>query len=126
MPVNSVYFGKLKMVDILIEYNRIHKLHYDERVMNCEIKTYLFTRFLLEGEVGNVNIVRIQHEDRENEHIFVVWDMMVFDPTGRMFVYNRDYDEYVTKLRKLGFTGKTTVKTFNTLEELETEQIRRK
>ena len=95
---------------VLIKFKEIQSIPYDEKSMNCRVKSELFADYLLENGGKEIYLVNIQHDSGEYCHEFVEWNGRYYDPTSTGLSYLSSKETYMEKLHKLGFNG-LTIKT---------------
>jgi hypothetical protein len=92
---------------VLIKFKEIQSIPYDEKSMNCRVKSELFADYLLENGGKEIYLVKIQHDSGEYCHEFVEWNGRYYDPTSTGLSYLSSEEAYMEKLHKLGFNGLT-------------------
>lgn len=92
---------------VLIKFKEIQIIPYNEKTMNCRVKSELFADYLLENGGKEIYLVNIQHDTGGYCHEFVEWNGHYYDPCSTGLSYISSKESYMEKLHKLGFNGLT-------------------
>jgi hypothetical protein len=90
---------------IIVKFHEIQIIPYNEKTMNCEIKSKLFADYLLNNGAKQIKLVVIEHESGKYSHEFVEWNDHYYDPCTTELSYTLSKESYLEKLRQIGFTG---------------------
>jgi hypothetical protein len=92
-------------LDVESKFREVQNLAYNEKTMNCTVKSKIFADYLLNNGGQSINLVIIEHASGEYSHEFVEWNGHYYDPCNSGESYTLTEEEYIQKLRNLGFSG---------------------
>lgn len=87
------------------KFKEIQNIPYNEKTMNCKVKSKIFADYLLNNGGHDINLVVIEHVSGEYSHEFVEWNGRYYDPCNSGESYTLTEEEYIKKLRNKGFKG---------------------
>jgi hypothetical protein len=91
---------------VLVKFQEIKAIPYNEQSMNCKNKSELFAAYLQGAGATNINLVTIQYASNTYSHEFVDWNGHFYDPCNdREQSYLVSKETYLKDLNNLGFTG---------------------
>jgi hypothetical protein len=107
-PINnsSKYRAGLTQQKVLSEFNKIQNIPYNEKSMNCQVKSRLFAKYLYDNGGRHINLVIIQYKTGKYSHEFVEWNGHYYDAcNSNELSYTLSEKDYLQQLHQLGFTG---------------------
>ncbi len=103
---NSSTTNSLNAYKVNAEFQRLNNIPYNEKSMNCGVKSKLFAQYLYSNGGKEINLVVIVDDTGKYSHEFVEWNGHYYDACNqRELSYTVSEDEYLQQLRQLGFTG---------------------
>jgi hypothetical protein len=105
---SSTYHAGLNEQKVQSEFNKIRNIPYNEKSMNCEVKSKLFASYLYDNSGKQINLVVIEHDSGNYSHEFVEWNGHYYDAcNNNELSYTLSERDYLQQLHQLGFTGLT-------------------
>ena len=95
------------------KFEEIQKIPYNERSMNCKVKSELFADYLSKNGGKDIYLVVIEHDSGKYSHEFVEWNDHYYDPCNEGISYNLSKTGYINKLHNLGFNGMIITSPYN-------------
>ena len=83
----------------------MQNLPYNEKTMNCKVKSKIFADYLLNNGGHDINLVVIEHASGDYSHEFVEWNGHYYNPCNSGESYTLTEEEYIKKLGNKGFNG---------------------
>lgn len=98
--------SNLNEQEVNTEFQNIQSRPYNEKSMNCQVKSKLFAEYLYNSGAKQIDIVVIEHDTGDYSHEFVEWNGHYYDAcNNNELSYKLSEQDYLEQLNQLGFTG---------------------
>ena len=98
--------SNLNEQEVNTEFQNIQSIPYNEKSMNCQVKSKLFAEYLYNAGAKQIDIVVIEYNTGDYSHEFVEWNGHYYDAcNNNELSYQLSEQDYLKQLNHLGFTG---------------------